>query len=112
MEYIGVSGNSYDVHEQGYQIISSILCSRPLIVFSVPCHALDEILKSNEWEAFDNLLEKVQVEDIQNRHQIEKVKQETLNCKETSDQRLRYRVYGCILQRILGKVQKIFRILQ
>lgn len=50
------------VTDCGYETISNILSDRVAVLFSVPCREWNKLEKSDEWIAFQDLLEKAQEE--------------------------------------------------
>lgn len=105
-------GISYPIEEVGYHFMGSVLSSRCLVAFSVPDHATSELLESDEWVAFQNLLEKYQEEDIQIRLQAEKEKQENSSCTKIFCPQSQNLSCESIQKRIWGKVQKILPFLR
>lgn len=109
---ISYCGQTQVIEEVGYHSFWSILSPGYLIAFSVPDRAMNELLESSEWVAFQNLLEKYQEEDVQRQLQAEKERQERLGYKETSY--LQPQAHACdnTPQHIWDKVRKIIPFLR
>lgn len=93
----------------GYVSYGNILSGYEEIRFLVPAHEWNELSESEEWKAFQSLLEARQEEYARKLQKEAERQRESLNCKEISYQQPLSHSYVNIAQRILDIFGGLFR---